>query len=254
MAQIALSCSTSCVPAYNRAEALDAIARAGFGFVDAYSFATESRLHPDIVFADQVVEDLNKYGLELSGLNVSDISVGCDLTGIKMEIEYAESLGIHSVNIKGGHRTDRGMNALVNSLRVLARFGQAHGIAVNVRNCHGNRVETLDDLQTIFDQVGDPNLGLALDVGELHTSKIDPAKTIDRFFNKIRVVYIRDQVGARVVPFGKGEINADNVLTKLLEKGYEGQIVADPDVRHKDVEQHIAEAHVYLQGILSASS
>ncbi|NQT21796.1 MAG: sugar phosphate isomerase/epimerase [Planctomycetes bacterium] len=254
MANIALSCSTSCIPAYNRAEALDAIARAGFAFVDAYSFETESRLHPDVVFADQVVEDLTKYGLALSGLNVSDISIGCNLTGIKMEIEYAESLGIHSVNVKGGQRTDRALNALINSLRILTEFAKAHGIAVNVRNYHGNRVETLDDLQTIFDQVDHPSLGLALDVGQLHTSKIDPVEAIDRFFEKIRVVYIRDQVGARVVPFGKGEIDTVRVLTRLMEKGYKGPIVADPDVRHKDVEDHIAEAHTFLQGILSASS
>jgi len=253
MANIPLSCSTSCVSAYNRAEAMAAIARAGFKFVEAYSAETESRLHPDVVFADQVAEDLNKYGLKLSGLNLTDITVGCNLTGIKMEMEYAQSLGIKSVNVKGGLRSDREMNALINSLQVLAKFGQTLGIGVNVRNCHGNRVDTLEDLQTIFDSVDSPNLGLALDVGQLHSSKIDPAQAIDRFFDKIRVVYIRDQVGARVVPFGKGEIDSRHIIAKLLAKGYSGPIVADPAVHHKDVEDHIAEAHVYLRNILSPS-
>lgn len=254
MAKIALSCSTSCISAYNRAQAMDTIAKAGFKFIEAYSSQTESRLHPDVVLADQVVEDLNKYGLKPSGLNVTDISVGCNLTGIKMEIEYAQSLGINSINVKGGFRTEREMNALVNSLKVLAKFAQTLGVAVNVRNYHGNRVETLEDLQTIFDQVDHPNLGLALDVGQFHSSRIDPGEAIDRFFDKVRVVYIRDQVGARVVPFGKGEIDSSGLITMLLARGYNGPIVAEPDIRHKDVEDHIIEARIYLEKILSALS
>ncbi len=229
MAKIALSCSTSCIPDHNRAEAMQAIADAGFKFIEGYSFGTESRLHPEVVFADQVTQDLYKYGLELSGLNISDISVGCNLTGIKMEIEYAASLGINSVNLKGGSRTSRDMNALVNSLRVLAQHAQDHGISINVRNCHGNRVETIEDLETVFEQVGHPNLGLALDVGQFHSSKIDPAYVIDHFFAKIRVVYLRDQIGSRAVPFGKGEIDSHALVAKLLSKGYNGPIVTEPD-------------------------
>jgi sugar phosphate isomerase/epimerase len=254
MANINVSCSTGCIPTYNRAEAMEAVARAGFNFIEGYAFETESRLHPDVVFPDQVIDDLRKYRLKLSGLNISDITVGCNLTGIKREIEYAASLGIKTVNVKGGLRTERDMKALINSLKILVKVAQAHDIGINVRNHHGNRVDTLEDLEIIFGEVNHHALGLALDVGQLHCSKIDPLEAISRFFDRIRVVYVRDQVGSRVVGFGEGEIDIDGVVVKLLESGYKGLIVAEPYVHKNGVEKYMADAHLYLRKLLSASS
>jgi len=251
MAKINISCSTGCIPAFNRAEAMQAVARAGFQFIEGYACETESRLHPDIVFPEQVMEDLNRYKLKLSGLNLSDITVGCNLTGIKREIEFASSLGLSHVNAKGGLRTERDMNALINSLKILVKVVQAHGMIINVRNCHGNRVENGEDFGRVFSNIDHPSLGIALDIGQLHSSKIDPGEIIDRFADKIRVVYLRDQVGGRAVDFGKGEVDINGVITKLSSAGFSGLVVVEPHVHKRSVEKYMSEARAYLQNLLS---
>lgn len=251
MANVQVSCSTGCIPTFNRAEAMQAIANGGFQLIEGYAFETESRLHPDVVFPEQVLEDLRKYKLKLSGLNVSDVAVGCNLTGIKREIEFASTLGLPYVNIKGGLRTERDMNALINSLKILVKLAKAHNIDINVRNCHGNRVENSDDFGRIFSKIDHPSLGIALDVGQLHSSKVDPNEVIDRFAPKIRVIYLRDQVGGRVVDFGKGEIDIASIVAKLNAVGFSGLIVAEPHIHKRDIEKDIASAHAFLQALLA---
>ena len=253
MARIALSCSTSCVPRYNRADALRAIADAGFTHLEAYSSETESRLHPDVVFAEQVLEDLARFGLKLSGLNISDITVGCSLTGIKREIQYAASLALDNVTVRGGIRTERDMNALLNSLRILAPFAQAHGITINVRNFRNTRIETFDDFQVVFGRIDHPGLGAVLDIGQFYSSKLNPADAIDLFIARTHMIYTRDQVGGRVVLFGKGEIDNAALLARLIAKGYEGFIVVEPEAGDRGFERHIKEAREYLEGIIQGS-
>ena len=251
MARIALSCSTSCVPTSNRSDAMRAIADAGFKYLEAYSHETEARLHPDIVFADQVLEDLQKYGLRLSGLNISDVTVGCSVTAIKMEIQYAASLGCDNVTIRGGvFRTERDMNALVNVLRVLAPFAQSLGVTINVRNYHNNRIETFDDMQTVLGRINHPCVGLVLDIGQFYSSRISAWEAIDMFMPKTRLIYTRDQIGGRVVHFGKGEIDNVALLTKLAAMNYEGFVVVEPEAHARNFLKYIRDARVYLENVL----
>jgi len=249
MAQILMSCSTLCIPNLNRAQALQTISGAGFKYVEAYGNETESKMHPDVVFADTVIEDLQQYGLKLSGLNISGITVGCDLTGIKHEIEYAASLTLDSVNIKGGQRTDRDLNALVNCLKVLAPFAKAHDITINVRNHHATRVENLDDIEAVF-STADPIVGLAVNAGELHTVKVDPVDVIERFSQRIRIVYIRDQINHRIVPLGKGELDIPRIIDTLYARGFKGFIVVEMELKNKKIEKCLAEAREYLEAVL----
>ncbi|HUU68386.1 MAG TPA: sugar phosphate isomerase/epimerase [Planctomycetota bacterium] len=250
---IALSCSTSCVPHHSRADAMRAIADAGYKYIEAFSYDTESRLHPDIVFPEQVLDDLSRVGLKLSGLNISDISVGSNLTGIKREIAFAASLRLDNVALRGGIRTERDMNALLNSLRILVPFARAHGITINIRNFHNTRVETLDDFQTVFGTISNPGLGVVLDIGQFCSSKIDPAAAIDRFIGKTHLIYTRDQIGGRVVHFGKGEIDNPGLLSRLASRGYEGFIVVEPEVHGRGFERHIKEAREYLERIIGGA-
>jgi len=224
------------------------IAEAGFKFVEAYSFETDSRLHPDVVFFDQVLTDLRRFGLKLSGLNISDIIVGCNLTGIKREISYAASLGLASVNIRGGLRTERDMNALVNCMKVLTPYAQTHGISINIRNYHGNRIETLDDVETILASVRQPNVGLALDVAQLRSSHVDPLDAVERFADRMHVIYVREP--ARPAGAAKEHDAAAGLLGKLIEKDYRGFIVIEAETRGKAVVRHLQEARQYLEGVL----
>ncbi|HUS57396.1 MAG TPA: sugar phosphate isomerase/epimerase [Planctomycetota bacterium] len=246
MAGITLSCSTSCVPDLNRAEALKTISEAGYRYVEAYSGKTESRLSPDVVFAEQVLADLAHYGLTLSALNISDISVGCNLTGIKREIDYAASLGVSSVNIRGGHRTERDMNALVNCLRVLAPFAQVRGITINLRNCHGHRVETLDDYQAVFSSIDLPALGVVIDIGQFCSSKIDPLDAFGRFADRAHIVYTPAQIGRGAA----AGTDTWALIAGLVAKGFEGMIVVEPDERTRNYARHIRQARVQLESIL----
>jgi len=230
-----------------------AIADAGYKYIEAFSYDTESRLHPDIVFPEQVLDDLSRVGLKLSGLNISDISVGSNLTGIKREIAFAASLRLDNVALRGGIRTERDMNALLNSLRILVPFARAHGITINIRNFHNTRVETLDDFQTVFGTISNPGLGVVLDIGQFCSSKIDPAAAIDRFIGKTHLIYTRDQVGGRVVHFGKGEIDNPGLLSRLASRGYEGFIVVEPEVHGRGFERHIKEAREYLERIIGGA-
>jgi len=249
MAQILISCSTLCIPNLNRAQAPQVISDAGFKHVEAYSTETESKMHPDVVFADTVIEDLQQHGLKLSGLNISAITVGCDLTGIKEEIEYAASLGLDTVNIKGGHRTDRELNALVNCLKVLAPFAKMHNIAINVRNHHATRIENMQDIEAVL-STADPTIGLAMNAGEMHTAKVDPVDVIEKFLERIRVVYIRDQANHRIVPLGKGEIDIPRIIDTLYARSFKGFIVVEMELKNKKIEKCIAEARDYLDAIL----
>jgi len=233
------------VPDLNRAQALKAIADAGYCFVEAYCDRTQSRIGPSVVFAEQVLDDLAHFGLALSGLNISDITVGCSLTGLKLEIDYAASLGAKNVNVRGGHRTERDMNALLNCLKVLSPFALSRGVNINIRNSHGNRVETLDDIRAVFSMLNAPALGMALDAGQFWSSKISPLDASALFPERTRSIYTPVQLGRATVGFDQAAL-----ISGLAGKGFDGFVVVEQEGRAHNLARHLKEMRLFIEGIL----
>ncbi len=120
-----------------------------------------------------------------------------------------------------------------------------YGVNVAIHNHLGSVVETQEQLEKFLENC--PDAGLILDVGHLDAADGDVLATIDKYFDRIQLVHLKDYVyknkeaknwwdRLRFCELGAGEMGDLNkkIIAKLLEKKYEGWICIEHDTHLQD--------------------
>ena len=119
---------THCPPAL-LPEATDLAKRSGFDRIELFRTWTQSTpVHPD--WSVRMVRDhLDQTGLTLTGLNIRNMTgrkadsdernLPYNLRQIEWDIHLARALRLTSANIKGGDRTDEGLEDLIEGTNTL---------------------------------------------------------------------------------------------------------------------------------------
>jgi len=115
-----------------------------------------------------------------------------------------------------------------------------YGVKVALHNHLGLVVETQEQVEKFFQSC--PDCKLILDVGHLAAAGGDPLYIIDKYFDKIQIVHLKDFVyknkdadmwwdRIRFCELGAGEMGDTNrkIIEKLLEKGYDGWLLVEHD-------------------------
>jgi sugar phosphate isomerase/epimerase len=247
-----LSCSVTDFPDAPLDRAAEIASSAGFAAIELFltwgeGLAGGMQSNP----ASHVRRTLGKHDLVLSGLNGSNLSAIDDagaqaqLETLSSEIAYASELGLTSLNVKGGDRNQpmgRFKELLAEACKRLP-----DGFDLNLGNHCGNRVENPEDLTEILD--GAPKcVRVLLDSGHFLSANVDPVYVAREFPERMGLVHLRDQIHARPVPFGEGDLDFEALIKALREADYDGWLVVElehltdpPDVIER---QKIARAHV----------
>ena len=139
-----------------------------------------------------------------------------------------------------------------------AEVAAKYGVKVGLHNHLGLIVETQEQVEEFFSKC--PDCGLILDVGHLSGAGGDPVYIIEKYFDKIVAVHLKDFVykdkeakmwwdRIRFCELGAGEMGDLNkkIIEKLLEKGYNGWIFVEHDTHLQSPEIDLKISRDYIR-------
>lgn len=149
----------------------------------------------------------------------------------------APVLVVHS-GCRGGHTRAHGCRLVRDALAQLAPLARAADVRIALRPIHGavapgcSLLTTLGDAQEIVDRVGDPAVGLAVDLWQFADFP-GTAALLPRIAASAAVVQVADRDGppsadADRLPAGQGTLSLEPLLTVLMRHGYRGDFEFDP--------------------------
>jgi len=163
--------------------------------------------------------------------------------GVPKAIEYAQALGVGTLNCLAGKRIEgvdeaRQRETLIGNLRFAARLLAAKGLRlvvepVNHFDIPGFFLNRSDQVLALLDAVDEPNVFLQFDIYHAQREEGELAATLRSHLSRIGHVQVADNPG-RHQP-GTGEINFPFLFQELDRLGFQGQVgleyVPSPDTR-----------------------
>jgi inosose dehydratase len=131
------------------------------------------------------------------------------------------------------------------------------GIAMAIHN-HGpgdQRFPSPESAYRLIEKM-DRRVGLCIDVGHTERLGLDPAVEVERFFDRLLDVHIKDVSSAdakgATVEIGRGVIDTPKLLRTLVRLGYSKTIHFEHEKDEKDPLPGLAESVGYVRGVLAA--
>lgn len=255
-----LGCNTVACAGQGTAEALRAIAWAGYQGVE---FSPQHLSPDDPEAARAAVAEAQALGLESVAIeaagNLFDERVR---TRLCRYFSLAGSLGIPLVSTgSGGPPSPEGLEGFVGIARTLAAEAEARGVRWALKAHVGAAVHGTDDLLAVLAAVPAPALVVNFDATHLQRQGETPAASVRRLGQRIGHVHIRDydspdlKIGPPEgqIP-GRGRVDLPALLGALRAAGYDGFLDLEiigaqgwPAVRQMGL---IAEGRGYLHRLL----
>jgi inosose dehydratase len=102
----------------------------------------------------------------------------------------------------------------------------------------------------------DKRMGLCIDVGHTRRLGIDPADDVERFFDRVLDVHMKDvsspDAKGTTVECGRGVIDIPKLLKTLVKLKYSGTLHFEHEKDEKDPLPGMAESVGYVRGVLAA--
>jgi len=169
--------------------------------------------------------------------------------------DFAATLGVAAI---GGHigfvphnRNSSEYKSIVQTIQTLCEHLRGNNQTLHLETGQ----EAADALMTFINDVGTPNLFINFDPANLILYGIGkPLEALQTVASKVRSVHCKDATATtgtpgvdwgREVPFGKGEVNAEQFLRILHEIGYKGpltierEIPAEPERQKAEIGQAV---------------
>ena len=213
---------------------LDLSRAAGFSRMELFRECTQSSpVHPDwsVPMVRSAIADA---GIHLSGFNIRNLTgrkadsdernLAYNLRQIEWDIHLGRALGVKIFNTSGGDRTSEALADLVEGVNTLLQ--NIPDIALNLGNKKGNRLQGLGDFQAVMSDLP-ARARVLLDAGHLLSAGESIMSFAQAMAKHIGLVHLRDQIGDKPVPFGKGETPFKDLLDLLADSGYDGPLVVD---------------------------
>ncbi len=225
---------------YSLEETLEMTKRLGIKHIAFKSF------HLELNSTDEQIEDaimkVNDAGIDLYGGGVIYMK---NEEAVEQAFEYAKKAGMKVIIGVPGHEL----------LGLVDEKVKKYDIKVAIHN-HGPGDEVYPTPESIYEKIEpfDSRIGICLDVG--HTRRIgeDPVNDLDRFFDRILDVHLKDVTeptpeGSNI-EVGRGCIDIPGVIRVLIKKGYKGVASFEFEKDPEDVLPGLAESVGYVRGVM----
>lgn len=192
--------------------------------------------------------------MEKLGLGIEGMHAFCDFaedpeTGKYTElIDLAAEAGAGNLLLIPGMYstgdTHRDLDSMVSGMRKAVAYGRGKGLPVLMEDFDGPLApyNCIAGLQYFFDRV--EGLGCAFDTGNFVTFREDELAAFDLFADRIRTVHLKDRSLNRrhagdtpyrcadgrevfACPLGTGYIRMAEILGRLKERGYSGNVIVE---------------------------
>jgi inosose dehydratase len=141
-------------------------------------------------------------------------------------------------------------------LGLTEKLAKENDIAVAIHN-HGpadQRYPSPESAWTLIEKM-DKHMGLCIDVGHTQRLGLDPAQQVEKYFDRVLDIHIKDVSSADVegstVEIGRGVIDIPALLTMLQKLGYGRTVHFEHEKDEKDSFPGTAESVGYVRGVLA---
>jgi inosose dehydratase len=190
-----------------------------------------------------VVQKVQSSGLELSGCGVIYMTNEVE---VDRAFEYAKLAGLRMfIGVPDASLLD-----------VTEKKAKETGIGLAIHN-HGPTDKRFPSPESVYNLIAgrDRHLGLCIDVGHTRRLGLDPAKEVEKYFDRVYDVHIKDVTSAdakgTTVEIGRGVIDTPELLGTLVRLGYSRTIHFEHEKDEKDPLPGAAESVGYVKGVLS---
>jgi inosose dehydratase len=131
------------------------------------------------------------------------------------------------------------------------------GISLAIHN-HGPTDKRFPSPESAYSLIAgmDRRMGLCIDVGHTQRLGLDPAAQVERYFDRLLDVHIKDVSSATsagsTVEIGSGVIDTPKLLRTLARLKYTGTLHFEHEKDEKDPFPGVAESVGYVRGVLAA--
>jgi inosose dehydratase len=197
---------------------------------------------PDEIRA--VVAKVKDAGLDLYAGGVVYMKTEAE---VKQAFEYAKVAGMKIIVGVPNHEL----------LGLVEKCAQEFDIKLAIHN-HGPTDKLYPTPESVVEKVRnlDKHVGLCIDIGHTIRCGIDPADSVERLFERLLDVHIKDMTAAAVeggpVEIGRGVIDIPKFLRTLIKLNYAGVVSLEYEKDEKDPLPGAAESIGYIRGVLAA--
>lgn len=166
---------------------------------------------------------------------------------VKQAFEYAKAAGMKIIVGVPNHEL----------LGLAEKCTQEFDIRLAIHN-HGPTDKLYPTPESVVEKVRnlDKHVGLCIDIGHTIRCRIDPADSVERLFERLLDVHIKDMTAAAVeggpVEIGRGVIDIPKFLGTLIKLNYAGVVSLEYEKDEKDPLPGAAESIGYVRGVLAA--
>lgn len=149
---------------------------------------------------------------------------------LKQWIVLFESIGItrmvlHCDDMSGGNLSYQDvLNENIQTLMKIKPFLENRNVIICLENLVAV-TKNVDELLYIVNKLDSPNFGICLDTGHLNLTCKNQREFILKANDKLKALHIADNEGyndQHLMPFGRGNVNFNEVIESLKEINYEG--------------------------------
>lgn len=141
-------------------------------------------------------------------------------------IRYGKRLGVDYAMLRGINR-----EIVQYAYAQLKPVAEQEGVKLAIKNHSESNLEGLNHFRILLDEINDPDLKIAIDLGQYYLAAVDARQVVEFFKNRIDIVYLSDKRGAATVPLGLGDIDLKAVFRHLGQINFSGYFVLMMDVR-----------------------
>lgn len=196
--------------------------------------------------AIEIVADARQMGMDFAT---------CRTDTSRQNIRFTAALGLKYIWTEGPFKNNMELYTRRTNCQIEA--AKKYGLKVLLHN-HMGIVETPEQVETFLEKC--PEAGLLLDIGHMVVAGGDPLYFIDKYFDRLGAVHVKDFVykdkdaedwGARIrfCELGAGEMGdlSRKVLLKLKDKGYSGWIHVEHDTHLQEPAKDLKISRDYMR-------
>lgn len=234
-------------------EAIKAIASRGYTSVEIF----DGNLDDYKDDPDKLTNLLKKYGVTLMGVYIGASYIYKDvlddeLFRIENTCKLASKLGAKHIVLGGGAVRAAGIKDsdyafLATGIDKAAAIVKKYGMIPSYHPHLGCIVQSPDQIDKLFSLT---DVAFCPDIAHLAAGGGDALELIQKYYDRIQYVHLKDLKNGEFVPLGTGEIDLEAIISFLKGRGYSGDWLVEIDGYSGDPCEACETSYKYLQGKL----
>jgi sugar phosphate isomerase/epimerase len=182
---------------------------------------------------------------------------------VRRIVAFANAARIPLINVNGGFvppknlpdpgERIRGLGRLAEALRELEPWLSKYNRRLTLENHYHYQLEKPDDYAEVLDLLpATDRIGITVDTGHFTSSQVDMPAFVKRFGSRVFHVHVKDHVGERSVPLGKGHTDNRALVVALAATRYDGYFSVELEVHDQREVDHAHAARSYMETLADA--